>query len=115
MFLFVLGLIISHPLQIKHLIKPLVGMFIYQMSLRGSSLAASYSISKSALTMLTSLMALVELGKHKLRVNLVCPGGFNTDLTLKTMDGISEWEKEWKLEAGKQYDRRHLENRWRKV
>jgi len=35
--------------------------------------------------MLTRLMAL-ELGKHKIRVNAVCPAGFESDLLVDGMD-----------------------------
>ncbi|KAK9069272.1 hypothetical protein SSX86_013388 [Deinandra increscens subsp. villosa] len=50
--------------------------------------AIAYASSKSALNTMTQVMAL-ELGKHKIRVNAVCPGLFKSEITEEIM------QKEW--------------------
>ncbi|KAJ0808979.1 putative short-chain dehydrogenase/reductase SDR, NAD(P)-binding domain superfamily [Helianthus annuus] len=40
----------------------------------------AYASSKSALDTMTKLMAM-ELGKHKIRVNSICPGLFKSEIT----------------------------------
>ncbi|KAJ9544192.1 hypothetical protein OSB04_023899 [Centaurea solstitialis] len=50
--------------------------------------AVAYSSSKSALIYMTKVMAM-ELGKHKIRVNAICPGLFHSEIT----DGL--FQKKW--------------------
>ncbi|KAI7739326.1 hypothetical protein M8C21_020717, partial [Ambrosia artemisiifolia] len=40
----------------------------------------AYASSKSALNTMTKVMAM-ELGKHKIRVNCICPGLFKSEIT----------------------------------
>jgi len=47
--------------------------------------------------MLTRLMAL-ELGKHKIRVNAVCPAGFESDLLVGIVDDIYGTGKGMKMQ-----------------
>lgn len=57
--------------------------------LRGGAGPHAYSAAKAAVINLTRSVAL-EVGKDRIRVNCICPGGINTPLIYKRMPGGSE-------------------------
>lgn len=70
------------------LLKRQGGSVIVNSSVNGTRIfsntgATAYACSKAAQVAFTKMMA-VELGKHKIRVNVICPGHIDTEISEKT-------------------------------
>jgi NAD(P)-dependent dehydrogenase (short-subunit alcohol dehydrogenase family) len=55
--------------------------------------ATAYSVTKAGQVAMTKMLA-VELGKHKIRVNVICPGAIKTEIQDNTTQKNIEKEKE---------------------
>ena len=80
------------------LLKKQGGAIVINASVNGTRIfsntgATAYSCTKAAQLALTKMAAL-ELAKHKIRVNVVCPGAIDTNIEESTEESNIEKEKE---------------------
>jgi NAD(P)-dependent dehydrogenase (short-subunit alcohol dehydrogenase family) len=59
----------------------------------GCELLGPYNASKHALVGLTKTAA-IELGRHNIRVNIICPGSMDTPMNIDTADGFNPQDRE---------------------
>jgi NAD(P)-dependent dehydrogenase (short-subunit alcohol dehydrogenase family) len=91
------GTFLTVKYAIPHL-KKQGGAVIVTSSVNGTRIfsntgATAYSCTKAAQVAFTKMMAL-ELAKHKIRVNVICPGAIETDIDENTEKRNIEREKE---------------------
>ncbi|HEX8286512.1 MAG TPA: SDR family NAD(P)-dependent oxidoreductase [Pyrinomonadaceae bacterium] len=91
------GTFLTVKYAISHL-KKRGGSVIVTSSVNGTRIfsntgATAYSCTKAAQVAFTKMMAL-ELAKHKIRVNVICPGAIETDIDENTEKRDIEREKE---------------------
>ena len=93
-----LGTFLTIKYAVPHLKQGGGGSVIVTASINGTRVfsntgATAYSASKAGQVAITKMLAL-ELAKHRIRVNVVCPGGITTEIEQSTEKRDVEREKE---------------------
>jgi NAD(P)-dependent dehydrogenase (short-subunit alcohol dehydrogenase family) len=93
-----LGTFLTIKFAVPHLKRAGGGSVVVTASINGTRVfsntgATAYSASKAGQVAITKMLAL-ELAKHRIRVNVVCPGGITTDIEESTEKRDVEREKE---------------------
>ncbi len=95
----VLGTVFATKHAAPHMIKRKKGSIVNVSSVAGIRSGAggnAYSASKAAIINFTMTSA-CDLGEHNVRVNAVCPGLIETEMTKPVFDLARQKGKEWKL------------------
>jgi meso-butanediol dehydrogenase/(S,S)-butanediol dehydrogenase/diacetyl reductase len=95
----VLGTVFGTKHVAPHMIKRKTGSIVNVASVAGIRSGAggnAYSASKAAIINFTMTSA-CDLGEHNVRVNAVCPGLIETEMTKPVFDLARQRGKEWKL------------------
>jgi len=93
-----LGTFLTIKYAVPHMRRAGGGSVIVTSSINGTRVfsntgATAYSASKAGQVAITKMLAL-ELAKHRIRVNVVCPGGITTEIEESTEKRDIEREKE---------------------